>query len=165
MEKILEHWKEIVSLLAILGIGIEVVPVKVYPIKFIGKLIGKWLNSDTNIKLDKLGDKVDKLENKVDKLEVSGDFKEIKKIKNDLSNYHAILLKRGLDEHQYRRCFELEDDYKKYKKKYPGKVNGHMETVFESIRSNYEKGNILDFQENVITYKQGGKNGKKRTTN
>lgn len=161
MGEILKYWKEIVSLLAILGIGIEVVPVKVYPIKFIGKTIGKWLNSDTNEKLDKLEKKVDKLEEKVDESDKKSDFKDVKRIKNDLSNYHAIMLRNGLDENQYRRCFELEDDYKVYKEKYEGQINGHMDAIFESIRNNYENGNILDFQKNVVTYKQGGRNGKK----
>ena len=134
MKEFIQQWGAIITFLGLLGI--EISPIKINPLKWLGKVIGNLLNSD-------LTDKVDAITIKVNKLERNNDFKDLLDIKNNLSNYHVMLATTGLDENQYRRCFELEQKYCEYKKKYPGEVNGHMDALLEAIHDNYRKGNIL----------------------
>jgi hypothetical protein len=137
MNEFIEFIKPIVGILASVGVIIEISPIKISPLKIIGGWIGDVVNHNMIEKIDRLADKVNVLEK-------STDFKDIYDIKNTLSNYHVMLATVGLDENQYRRCFELEDKYKAYKQKYPGEVNGHMEAMLETIHENYNKGNILN---------------------
>lgn len=136
--KFINEWGALIGILGI--IGIEISPIKINPIGWILKNIGKLLNQDIKKEVNKLSDKVDKLEE-------SQDFTDVFNIKQRITNYHTLLLTNGLDNNQYRRCFELEDKYriyqKKYEKKYPGKINGHLDTMLAAIHDNYLKGNII----------------------
>lgn len=134
MKEFIQNWGLLITFLGLLGI--EISPIKVNPLRWLFKALGKALNCE-------LIDKVDNLTEKVNKIEKDGDFKDLLNIKNNLSNYHVMLSTTGLDENQYRRCFELEEKYKEYKDKYPGEVNGHMDALLEAIHHNYKKGNIL----------------------
>ena len=139
--------KEYAALIATLGlIGIEISPIKINPIKWCLRHIGNLLNQDIKKDVNNLTNEVNTLSSKVDKLEEKDDFKAVSDIKKDVTNFHALLVGYGLDENQYRRCFELEEDYKKYKKKYPGKINGHLDAIFEAVHTNYSKGNILTME-------------------
>ena len=134
----LKEWGVIVSLLGI--IGIEIVPIKISPIRWLFRKIGNLLNQDIKKEVKKLADKVDKLEE-------NQDFSDIFNIKQRVTNYHALLLSSGLDSNQYRRCFELETKYRAYQDKYPGRVNGHLDAMFEVIHANYIKGNVILIEE------------------
>lgn len=134
MKDIIQNWGLLITFLGLLGI--EISPIKVNPLKWLGKAVGNLLNGD-------LVDKIDDLTNKVNKMEKDADFKNILDIKNNLSNYHVMLETMGLDENQFRRCFELEEKYNFYKNKYPGEVNGHMDALLESIHTHYKNDDIL----------------------
>lgn len=133
--------KEWAGLIAALGLlGIEIAPIKVNPISWVLRKIGNLLNYD-------IRKEVNSLTTKVDKIEENQDFADVFNIKQRITNYHALLLNSGLDENQYRRCFELATKYRFYQKKYPGRVNGHMDAMVESIHNNYLKGNIILMEE------------------
>lgn len=134
MKDIIQDWGLVITFLGLLGI--EISPIKVNPLKWLGKVVGNLLNGD-------LVAKIDDLANKVNKMEKDADFKNILDIKNNLSNYHVMLQTMGLDENQFRRCFELEEKYNFYKNKYPGEVNGHMDALLESIHTHYKNDDIL----------------------
>lgn len=134
MMNFLEQWGALVTFLGLLGI--EIMPIKIKPLSWLLQKVGKLLNNE-------LIEKVDLLNVKVIQLERANDFKEILDIKQNLSNYKVLLLQNGLDENQYRRCFELETKYNFYKEKYPGEVNGHMDALMEVIHENYKNENIL----------------------
>lgn len=134
MKDFIQHWGTIIAFLSL--VGIEISPIKINPLGWLFNALGKAFNRD-------LIQKVDGLSDKVNKIEKNNDFKEISDIKNNLSNYHILLATVGLDENQYRRCFELEKKYNDFKEKYPGEVNGHMEALIEAIHENYVKGNII----------------------
>lgn len=137
MKEFIHQWGTLITFLGLLGI--EISPIKVNPLKWLFRALGKALNGD-------LSEKIENLTVKVNKIEKDNDFKDIQKIKNDISNYHMLMLNTGLDENQYRRCFELEGKYKEYKEKYSGEVNGHMDAMFETIHTNYNKGKIINLQ-------------------
>ena len=137
MEEFIKQWGVLITFLGLLGI--EISPIKINPLKWLFRAIGSLLNGE-------LINKIDTLSEKVNKLERHNDFKDLLDIKNNLSNYHVMLATAGLDENQYRRCFELEEQYNYYKNKYPGEVNGHMDALLEAIHENYRKGKILDLK-------------------
>ena len=98
--------KEYGALIAALGlIGIEISPIKINPIRWCLRHLGNLLNQD-------IKKEVDKVSSKVDKLEENQDFIDISNIRQSVTNYHALLISSGLDDNQYRRCFELETKYK-----------------------------------------------------
>lgn len=134
----LKNWATLIAILGLLGI--EISPIKINPIKWALIKIGNLLNND-------IKKEVNKIAVKVDILEENQDFVEIFNIKQRITNYHALLLNSGLDENQYRRCFELESKYRFFKDKYPGRVNGHMDAMLESIHKNYLNGNIVLMEE------------------
>lgn len=134
----LKEWGTIVGILGI--VGIEISPIKINPIRWCFKQIGSLLNQD-------IKKEVHALATKVDKLEENQDFADIFNIKQRITNYHALLINSGLDNNQYRRCFELEDKYRVYQEKYPGRVNGHMDAMFEALHTNYLNGNIILMEE------------------
>lgn len=136
--KFINEWGALIGILGL--VGIEITPIKINPIRWILKQFGKLLNQDIKKEVNKLSDKVDKIE-------TNQDFVDISNIKQRITNYHALLLNSGLDDNQYRRCFELEAKYRMYQNKYPGKVNGHLDAMLESIHSNYLKGNIILMEE------------------
>ncbi len=134
MKDFIQHWGLVITFLGLLGI--EISPIKINPLKWLGKTVGNLINGE-------LANKIDELSEKVNTLEKNNDFKDLRDIKNNLSNYHVILATSGLDENQYRRCFELEEKYIYYKNKYPGEVNGHMDALLEAIHENYKRGNVI----------------------
>lgn len=137
MEEFINNWGILVTFLGL--IGIEISPIKINPIKWLGKIVGKLINGE-------LEEKIDVIQQKVYRMERHNDFKDLRDIKNNLSNYHSMLNKVGLDENQYRRCFELEERYNYYRNKYPGEVNGHMDALLEHIHVCYNQGKILNLQ-------------------
>ena len=137
MEEFIKQWGILITFLGLLGI--EISPIKVNPLRWLFRAIGNLLNGELIHKIDTLSEKVNKLER-------HNDFKDLLDIKNNLSNYHVMLATTGLDENQYRRCFELEEKYNYYKDKYPGEVNGHMDALLEAIHESYRKGKILDLK-------------------
>ena len=134
MKEIIQNWGLIITFLGL--IGIEISPIKVNPLKWLGRVIGKLLNGE-------LEDKIDILSEKVNKLEKSEDFKNLLDVKTSLTTFHVMLGTTGLNEDQYRRCFELEEKYNFYKNKYPGEVNGHMDALLESIHTHYQNDDIV----------------------
>ena len=133
----LKEWGAVVGLLGL--IGIEIVPIKINPIRWLFRKIGSLLNQEIKKQVSTLAEKVDKIEE-------SQDFTDIFNIKQSITNYHALLLSSGLDNNQYRRCFELESKYRFYQKKYPGRVNGHLDAMLEAIHNNYLDGNIMNME-------------------
>lgn len=141
MNDFIHHWGLVIAFFGLLGI--EISPIKINPLRFLLKSLGKLLTSSIEDRLDNIDLKVTDLSHKVSVMEKNSDFKDLLNIKNNLSNYHNMLATVGLDENQFRRCFELEEKYIYYKTKYEGEVNGHMDAILDSIHYNYKKGNIL----------------------
>lgn len=134
--KILQDYSWVLGILAI--VGIEVSPIKINPISFIGKILGKinsYIHKD-------IYDCQKQILNRLDIMEKDSDFKDVMEIKNKLCNYKVMLQTSGLDEFQYTRCFELIERYKFYQNKYPGEVNGHMNAVIKFIETQYNDGII-----------------------
>lgn len=100
MTDLLEIIKNISSILAVVGIFVEIVPVKFNPISSLLKWIGKNLNGD-------LINRVKKLEEKVDENEKGRIRHEIYTFANNLRNS-----KREYTADEFQHIFEINEKYK-----------------------------------------------------
>lgn len=100
MTDLLEIIKNISSILAVVGIFVEIVPVKFNPISSLLKWIGKNLNGD-------LINRVEKLEEKVDENEKGRIRHEIYTFANNLRNS-----KREYTADEFQHIFKINEKYK-----------------------------------------------------
>lgn len=123
IELILEKYTWVLGVLAL--IGVELSPIKINPIKGIGKLLGVWLG------IKDIDDKVNKLKNEVD-------ANEMDRIKYEILQFSGSL-RNGLK--------RSEIDYMHIEmifKKYEGKGgNSYILHEMEYIRECHDKGMIL----------------------
>lgn len=120
---ILEEYTWVLGLLAL--IGVEIMPIKISPIKYIGKLISTWLG------ISKINDDLDSLKKEVD-------ANEIDRIKYEILQFSGSLrngLKRTEVDYQH-----IEAIFTKYKNK---GGNTYIMHEMEYIRECHDKGMIL----------------------
>lgn len=115
----------IVDLLAICGVTIEVLPIKVSPLKWIGKKITESTN-----------ERIDKIQKQVDTMEYENDMRDLRNTKSRIHQY-GLQLRKGedLSEEIIKSAFDDLDVYDFYKEKYHFmningkkiKINGEVE--------------------------------------
>ena len=123
LEIILEKYTWLLGVLAL--IGIEISPIKLNPIKWLGKCLSKWLG------ISQLNDKINKLEKEVD-------ANEIDRIKYEILQFSGSLrngLKRSETDYMH-----IEAIFTKYKNK---GGNTYIMHEMEYIRECHDKGMIL----------------------
>ena len=123
IEHIIKSYAWMTGVLALLGI--ELAPIKVYPIKYIGECLSKWLG------IKQLDDKVNNLKKEVDNNELDRIRYEILQFSGSLRNG----LKRSTTDYQH-----IEDIFKKYTSK---GGNSYIMHEMEYIRECHDKGMIL----------------------
>lgn len=125
LEKIFDVIKTIVSILAIFGVTFEILPIKISPLKWIGKRI----TQETN-------DKIDKIQKQVDNIEYNNDMKDLRTIKNRLHTYGRMIQnKEDLSIDTLKSALDDLDIYDYYKETYKYmwingrkvKINGEIE--------------------------------------
>lgn len=129
----LEHFNEIMKyaleIMAILGVTIEIIPVKFSPFRW----IGNKLNGD-------IREQIDKIEQRVDTLQKTTDYNDIATIRNRISSFENLCrLDAGhntLKKHQYTTVFKDIDTWEKYHEKYPD-LNGELKLAIENIKKSY----------------------------
>ena len=137
MKYILEHMNEILAILAAFGVVIEVTPIKLSPLRW----IGNRLNKNTN-------EKIDNLEQRMDAMEYKNAMKDLADVRNRIISY-AILIKNGqkLDSNTLTNIQHDLDMYDYYKETYKymeinGRkvvINGEIETAREIIKEEMKR--------------------------
>lgn len=132
MKYIFENLGLIIQCLALLGVVVEVTPIKISPLRW----IGNRLNKNTN-------DKIEKLEQRLDDNEYKFAMKDLADIRNRIISY-GLLIKNGqtLDSNALRNIQHDLDMYDYYKETYKtmdinGRkvvINGEIETARELIK-------------------------------
>ena len=118
----------ITAALLVLGMFVEIVPVKWSPLGYIGKKINKTLSD----KIDSVSSKVSTLETHVDKIEIDA-------IRNRILSYDALIRKgEHLKQYQYKSIFSDIDLWKNYHNKYDD-LNGMIDVAIENIKEAYKK--------------------------
>lgn len=116
---------DIVGVLALFGITIEIIPVKISPFKWLGDRFGKSIN-----------DKIDKIQKQVDKIEYENDMRDLRNTKSRIHQYGQELRKgHKLPQEIIKSAFDDLDVYDFYKEKYHEmeingkrtKINGEVE--------------------------------------
>lgn len=116
MQQILINYKEFIAILTL--IGIELSPIKINPLSWLGKMVGKLLG------IAALNDKIDAVSKKVDTNEIDRIRYEILQFSGSLRNG----LKRTENDYQH-----IEELYKKYHEDL--KANSYITSEMEFIRS------------------------------
>ena len=135
---ILKHISDIVALLATLGVVVEISPIKISPLSWLGRLI----NKDTN-------ERIDKIQKQVDEIEYKSAMKDLADIRNRLISY-GLLMQKGeeLDLNVLKSIQHDLDVYDFYKDKYQYmelngrkvKINGEVETTRALVNERLLKG-------------------------
>ena len=130
--KMFEYIKTIVSTLALLGITLDILPIKISPLKW----LGDRLNKSTN-------ERIDKIENKVNTIEYNNDMKDLRNTKSRIHSY-GMLLKKGekLPTDTLKSALDDLDVYDYYKETYKYmeingrkfKINGEVEVDRQLIQ-------------------------------
>lgn len=113
--------------LVLLGMIVEITPVKISPLAYIGRKLNKTLND----KIDTMNTKVDNLETHVDKIEIDT-------IRNRILSYDALIRKgEKLKRYQYESVFKDVNLWTNYHSKYV-ELNGMIDVAIENIREAYK---------------------------
>ena len=123
LEQLLEEYTWVLGVLAL--IGIELSPIKINPIKYVGKLISSWLG-------------IKEIKEDVNQLKSEVDANELDRIKYEILQFSGSL-RNGLKrtEVDYRH---IEAIFTKYKNK---GGNTYIMQEMEFIRECHDKGMIL----------------------
>jgi hypothetical protein len=124
---LIEHISDIVALLAALGVTVEVTPIKVAPLGWLGNRINKDVNA-----------KIDELQTEVNDIKYKNDMKDLADVRNRLISY-GILIQKGekLEPNVISSIQHDLDMYDYYKETYKYmeingrkiKINGEIETT------------------------------------
>lgn len=131
------HWDMTISLCAIFGIAVDVTPyIKFNPIRWALSKIGKLLNSELLMEIDKI-----KSENK--RIEEENDQRRIKDLRFKILDFSNSLKKRERDIEEFDIIYELHDEYGVLLKKYQLE-NGKVSRAMRCIDLYYNQTQIQD---------------------
>ena len=122
-QELLDKYTWVLGILAL--VGIELAPIKVQPIKYIGKMLGHWLG-------------IKELDEKINKLKAEVDANEIDRIKNEILQFSASL--RNGQKRTEVDYAHIETIFTKYKNK---GGNSYIMHEMEYIRQCHDEGRIL----------------------
>lgn len=138
MNSILDIMQDVVAFLAIFGVTLELTPVKISPLGWLGKHLNRDLNS-----------KVDKIQEQVDGIEYKNAMKDLADVRNRLISY-GLLIQKGekLDIDVLKSIQHDLDVYDYYKDTYQYmelngrkvKINGEVEFTRELVNKELMKG-------------------------
>jgi hypothetical protein len=123
MQELLDKYVWLLGILAL--IGVELSPIKINPIKYVGKVLSSWLG-------------IKEIDNKVNKLKNEVDANELDRIKYEILQFSGSLrngLKRSEIDYMH-----IEMIFKKYESK---GGNSYIAHEMEYIRECHDQGMIL----------------------
>ena len=128
MEEIIGY---IVEILGLLGVIIEITPIKFSPLKW----IGNRFNSDIKKELENVKKDLNQLQTDVD-------YNDIGTIRNRISNFDCLCRldteHNQIEQHQYVTAFKDINKWEKYHEKYED-LNGELKIAIENINEHYKK--------------------------
>lgn len=131
MENLLDLLVYSVEIMAILGITIEIIPIKFSPIKW----LGNRFNSDIKKELEDV-------KKDIKQLKVEADYREIGTLRNRISSFDALcrldVNHNQLEKHQYITAFKDIDKWDKYHETYKD-LNGELRMAIENIQNHYKE--------------------------
>lgn len=136
MENLLNILTYAVEIMAILGITVEVMPIKFSPIR--------WLGSRFN---SAIKEELDSVKKDIKQLKIEADYREIGTLRNRISSFDALCRLdvnfNQLEKHQYITVFKDIDKWDKYHEIYTD-INGELKIAIENIQEHYKKAKFKD---------------------
>ena len=130
MERIIEYLGYGIQILAVLGVTIEIIPIKFSPLKWIGKRV----NSDIN-------KKINKIEEDLSDLRKTTDMNDIGALRSRICNFNNLCRldtnHDQIEKHQYTVAFHDIDKWNEYHAKYKN-LNGELKVAIENIEESYK---------------------------
>lgn len=136
----LEHFTEIlkysIEILALLGITVEIIPVKFSPLKWLGNKI----NGDIKKELTDI-------RKEIAEVKKEGDMRDIRTLRGRIANF-GLLVKKDenldtLDKSQYIAYFKDRDKWVEYHKTYTN-LNGELQATIEYVDDAYKRATFRD---------------------
>ena len=136
----LAHLNEILKygleIMAILGITIEVIPIKFSPLKWLGNKI----NGDIKKELTDM-------RKEIAEIKKEGDMRDIRTLRGRIANF-GLLVKKDenldtLDKSQYIAYFKDRDKWVEYHKTYTN-LNGELQATIEYVDDAYKRATFRD---------------------
>lgn len=125
-----ENWGAIIGICGVFGIGVEVAPVKLYPVSWLLKKAGNIMNYD-------IAEKVNALETEFQSFKKDDDMERINNIRKEIVDFSLACQK---EEHhtrdEYDRIFDRVGAYHELLKKY-GMENGKIDIEVNYIKKVY----------------------------
>ena len=136
----LEHLNEILKygleIMAILGITIEVIPIKFSPLKWLGNKI----NGDIKKELTDM-------RKEIAEIKKEGDMRDIRTLRGRIANFGLLVRKDQdldtLDKSQYIAYFKDRDKWVEYHKTYTN-LNGELQATIEYVDDAYKRATFRD---------------------
>ena len=137
MEQLLEIIKNrsattILSIVTVISIFIEIVPIKINPVSQLIKWIGNKLNNNTREQLQSISDKLEDVSERIDKIEIDNTRSTILDFANSCMN------ERKHTKEEFEHMFDLHDQYMKTIEE-RGIKNGRMDMAYKYISDLYLK--------------------------
>lgn len=124
-----------VVIAVVLGVFIQISPIKIYPLNII-KVILKWIGNQLFADTDK---KLDSIEHKVDDLETEFDKKRIKDLRFEILKFDNAITKRDYGRESYEHViFDIHQEYIQLLEKH-GEVNGKVDRAMKRINDDYDR--------------------------
>ena len=135
MEQLLEIIKNcnatiILSIITLLSVFVEIVPIKINPISWLIKWIGDKLNNNTREQLQFISDKLEDVSERIDKIEIDNTRSTILDFANSCMN------ERKHTKEEFEHMFDLHDQYMKTIEE-RGIKNGRMDMAYKYISDLY----------------------------
>ena len=135
MEQLLEIIKNcnatiILSIITLLSVFVEIVPIKINPISWLIKWIGDTLNNNTREQLQSISDKLEDVSERIDKIEIDNTRSTILDFANSCMN------ERKHTKEEFEHMFDLHDQYMKTIEE-RGIKNGRMDMAYKYISDLY----------------------------
>ena len=136
----LEHFTEFlkysIEILALLGITVEIIPVKFSPIKW----LGNKFNGDIKKELADM-------RKEIAEIKKEGDMRDIRTLRGRIANFGLLVRKDGnldtLDKSQYIAYFKDRDKWVEYHKTYTD-LNGELQATMEFVDDAYKRATFKD---------------------
>lgn len=130
-------WKA-TGVIALLGIFIQISPIKINPLSWIGKQIIRGLRWVGKQMTNEIADRMDKLEKDLQMVKDNADQKRIKDLRWQILDFANSAKKLTYQRESYDHIYALHEEYEDLLKKY-GMTNGKVTRAMEIIDRTYEE--------------------------
>lgn len=134
---IMDHWTSIIEGLATLGVVVEVSPIKIYPLRWIGNRFNAGLKEKLDESNAELKKEIDDVNKKLDKHIDSGAKKDMKDLRHQILDFSDRITEGSKpSKDAFTHTFDIAVDYHNLIEEY-NLTNGVIDIEMENIKKKY----------------------------